>query len=289
MDVLTAVLRDLYLFVFRYGFGFFASDNTALEAPAQKVLHGSRPVVQIPSAVAPQATQHTPPRTQTSVNLGQTDRSTFPLELGYALHVNTPVFALPTRSFDGVILTLNYGQSFQIVNRQGQWLQVLAGDTKGWVHVDMMHESKSALLPKFMVGTLYEADHPSTIALRTVIADEFFAETLALPLQDVEYALYRLQLKNRFIVWPRERPRIAGTWQRHLRGVRGIHLGVQPKTESVLEYLLEDGTGHIAFVESVYPDGALTISEIKHDSVYQERTLSKDEWKELRPVFIEVA
>lgn len=58
-----------------------------------------------------------------------------------------------------------------------------------------------------------------------------------------------------------------------------------------MEYLTEDDTGHVAYVESVFPDGTITISEIGpwKDGVYGERSLAQEMWRELKPVFIEVA
>ena len=66
-------------------------------------------------------------------------------------------------------------------------------------------------------------------------------------------------------------------------------MGVTPKTESVMEYIVDD-IGHLAFVEAVFPDGSMKITEIGKfdDNAYTEGILASDQWKELRPVFIEI-
>jgi len=85
------------------------------------------------------------------------------------------------------------------------------------------------------------------------------------------------------------RLRIPGTWQRKLKGGIGVHIGIAPKTESIMEYIVDD-VGHLAFVEAVFPDGSMNITEIGkyNDSTYTEDTLQSEQWKELSPVFLEI-
>lgn len=286
MDVTVAVLRDLYLFVFRYRFGWREAELMVTDSvPKAASVLPPRVAESEQLDLAP-SLSHT-----ASLPLSSTSSRITNQSRGYVKSLSAPIYSLPTKTFDGVILVLTYGEAFIIQNRQGNWLQIVTGEISGWIAADDTTDSLAALEPKFAAGTQYAATSQVTEALRTLIQDSFYARELGSTLQNVEYVSYKLQQKNRSILWPKTRPRIAGTWQRILRGERGIHLGVSPKTESVMEYTLEDATGHVAFVESVFPDGSITISEVGYPSegVFSERTLSRDEWKELRPVFIEVA
>jgi surface antigen len=76
-----------------------------------------------------------------------------------------------------------------------------------------------------------------------------------------------------------------------LRGTPGIHIGIMPKTGSIMEYMLQNDIGHLAYVEAVFPDERITLSEVNNPDhgIYNERTLTKEEWQALNPVFIQVS
>jgi hypothetical protein len=286
MEVIVAVLEDLYTFAVKYRFGLVSDEreaDTKVRAFTESLARSSQQVFE-------NTTDHrTLDNTEEVLSAEQVGARVD--AVGYVCVPDAPLYALPTRMFDGVIDRLSFGDSFQVRNTQGKWLEVECKELRGWIQRDNTTESKRTLEPQFIANAVYNDEHPATVKLRTRIDDAFFATPLALPLQDVEYVTYKLFQKGRIILWPHERPRVAGTWQRLLKGVRGIHMGIAPKTGAVMEYINEDNTGHVAYVESVYPDSSMTITEIGYptEGVYSERTLSKDEWKELRPVFIEVA
>lgn len=292
MGIFLAVLKDLYTFAVRYHFGFRdtmpqsgppASDLVEHEGKENERNQQMPLLDDIPSVgLLPEAAE--------DPVVESTEELSFE-SVGYALSPDTCLYALPTRSFDGVIKRLPYGASFRILNTQGKWCNVLYNDIRGWIHRDDLTESNAVLSPQFSAGAFYGPEDPETVKLRTLIDDEFHAGSLALPLQDVEFVSYKLKRRGRTIDWPNARPRIAGTWQKLLKGVPGVHIGVSPKTGAVMEYVNEDNTGHVTYVDSVYPDGAITISEIGYpeEGKYCERTLNRHEWKELRPVFIEVS
>ena len=275
MTVIAEVLSDLYLFAVKYRFGFRDCEEKVttptLWSPIQ------------PSVVATE--------TPTSVSVPtKIVQPSIELSIGYVCIPDTFMYVLPTRIFDGVVAELPYGAAFSIIGSQGKWLNVEYEDTRGWVHLDDVTRTKEDLEPQFVEGELYAHDHADTVTLRTAISDAFHAAQFDLPLQDVEYTSYKLAAQNRTIAWPSERPRVAGTWQRILKGVAGVHLGILPKTDTVIEYINPDNTGHVAYVEAVYPDESIFISEVGYpdEGRYHERTLTKDEWIELRPVFIEI-
>jgi len=289
MRVITAVLRDLYTFVFVYHFGL---RRINADTPERVDEAHSDAAMRTPRDVSNDAAQRpTPSGILPEVPcVPQLTSGTRLTGIGYAYSPDTYLYALPTRTFDGVIRRLAYGDSFQILGTQGKWCNVAHDETRGWIHRDDVTENGIRLKPQFVAGEVYDAEHPTTVKLRTFIDDAFHAAQLDVPLQDVEYVTYVLAEKHKKIPWGNERPRIAGTWQRLLRGIRGVHIGVHPRSGSIMEYMLPNGTGHVAYVDSVYPDGGITISEIgpSVEGVYAERTLDQAEWKELRPVFIEI-
>lgn len=281
MKVILAVLKDLYVFVFVYGFGFLSKSAKSTKTAANTA---SSPMQDTAATALP---------LQTALN--QPLQKPLLLEsfesIGYACVPDAFLYALPTRTFDGVIARISYGESLKILHSQGTWFCVRYEDVKGWMRMDDLTQSSASLHPKFATGELYDSFSSETVKLRTLIDDAFHAAPLASVLQDVEYVSYMLHKKDLTINWSHSRPRIAGTWQRLLKGVPGVHIGVIPKSGSIMEYVHENNTGHVAYVHSVYPDNALTLSEVGYPSegIYNERTLSKEEWRELRPVFIEVA
>lgn len=284
MRVLYAVLKDLYTFVCVYLFGLdntiSASTEPSSSSAPKKEAYSSTQKVPDPVDVLP--APPTPHLLTSGVRL---------MGVGYARFPDTYLHALPTRTFDGVIAHVPYGASVQILGTQGKWCNVAYGEIHGWMRRDDITENSIQLKPQFVAGEIYDAEHRTTVQLRTLIDDAFHAAQLSLLLQDVEYVTYVLHEKRKRIPWGTIRPRIAGTWQRLLKGTPGVHIGVNPKQGTVMEYVREDNTGHVAYVDSVYPDGGITISEIgcTIEGVYSEQTLDKDERKELRPVFIEIA
>ncbi len=196
----------------------------------------------------------------------------------------------PTVTFDGLVAILNYGTAVTVLHHEGRWTSITTESLSGWVLKDSLTSDYPSLVPLFSFGACYPSDAPETKKLRLFIKDEFGAGKLSLPLMSPEYVTYRLALKNIRFAWNNVRPRVAGEWQRLLKGTPGIHSGILPKTGSVMEYLTEMG-GQLAYVEAVFPDETIRVSLIREDdeSRYIEQVYTKEEWKELGPVFIEVA
>lgn len=195
----------------------------------------------------------------------------------------------PVQYFDGVVATVPYGTTLSLIGRSERWYHVASTLHTGWVLHDEVLDCHEGT--RFLIGAMYDAMHSTTELVRARIGDEFSGSMLGVPLQDVEYVLYRLIEEGKRVVWPSVRPRIAGSWQRILKGGAGIHMTVIPQRGAVMELLYEDGTGHLAFVDEVYPDESILVSEVgfPEEGNYNERVLPKDEWREFRPIFIEIA
>lgn len=202
---------------------------------------------------------------------------------------HTPLFSKPTMEFDGVITRLPYGTMVMVLESRGRWSRVAHTGKEGWVLRDDLSDRAAHVYPDFTIGVENRADDPNTLRVRACIEDEFGAGKAELPLQSSEYVLYRLYKKGIQIAWPDVRPRIEGLWHELLKGRAGVQIGIGPCGGCIMEYIYESGEGHLAYVEAVFPDETLSISEVNYpaDGIYNERVLTREEWIELKPVFIE--
>jgi surface antigen len=66
-------------------------------------------------------------------------------------------------------------------------------------------------------------------------------------------------------------------------------MNIHPKEGSVMEYSDENGN-HLAYVDRMNQDGGIHVSTVGVlcEGEYSESLLTREIWKELRPVFIEV-
>jgi hypothetical protein len=193
-------------------------------------------------------------------------------------------------SFDNSFENFPYGTAVTVISFQGRYARVWRKDSEGWVLKDALTPDKSSVWPILIPDMSYESDTADTKKIRILIQDIFTAGRLALPLQAGEYILYRLLSDNRQIIWPEERPRLPGSWQRILKGVNRIHMSISPKTDSIMEWLDEDGEGHLAYIDSVSPDKTLMLAAVglHEPGIFTESIMTESTWRELRPVFIEV-
>ena len=202
---------------------------------------------------------------------------------------NVYLHADPVIAFDSAGMHIPYGSKVQLLKFGGRWAHIRFDGAEGWILKDVLKMSVAEVFPQFLVGSFYDAHNEETKKLRLCIDDAFGCATAEVILTGAEYVVYMLQKHKRYIAWSLERPRIPGTWQRKLRGNEGIHIGIHPKTQSVMEYSIDD-IGYVAFVEAVFPDDSIKITGVglSAEGYYSEEVMSKEQWRELRPVFIEV-
>ena len=273
MRVLIAVLDDLFRFALKSLFGFDVVSGK------KNVRLGELPPLQ-PLLPLPQ------PKLAPLLP----DTQLVSAQGSYFVCVKTAyVRTDPVAAFDNVIKKIRYGTQVNILKYGGRWGMVQVGEITGWVLKDDITSAVVDVLPRFTVGSVYDANDQQTKKLRAYIDDMFSCVAIDLPLTSAEYVTYRLARSRRSINWGEERPRLPGSWQSLLRGRQGIHMGVVPKTGSVMEYILED-QGNLLYVEAVFPDESIQLSAIDHEGlgVYSEVVLAKEVWRELRPIFIEV-
>ena len=272
MKVLLAVAEDLFKFACDAIFG------TSLDSNKKNELR----YVQQPQSLALPIAKHLLP--------SSTSKKAFtPGEQYFIAGTDVYMYKDPVCTFDNALRKLKYGQNVRLIDLQGRWAQIRLAGVLGWVLKDALALQASDVYPQFQSGVQYDAYNTQTIKLRACIDDMFHGGKSNHILSAAEYAQYKLEQKKIFIDWDDIRLRIPGTWQRKLRGRYGIHIGIYPKQHAVMEYIVDD-IGHLAFVESVFPDGSIIISEIGagDDAYYTQQTLKTEQYRELRPVFIEV-
>lgn len=211
--------------------------------------------------------------------------------LMYARDIDIPIYRNPTVEFDAQIGTIPYGEMVMVLEPKGRFFRIVWSTFEGWVRKEDLADRAAHVYPEFVVGEENSVDHPNTARVRAILRDTFNAKHTELPLQAGEYVLYKLWKKGKRIEWPRSRdPRVPGLWHTILRGVPRIHVGVMPKIGAVMEYMMTDDIGHLAYVEAVFPDDEISISEVNYpdSGKYSERTLTREEWRELRPTFVSV-
>lgn len=208
----------------------------------------------------------------------------------YAGAPRVPVYKNPTIEFDAQIGTLPFGAMVMAGEPKGRFHYVTWNAVAGWVLQDDLADRAANIYPSFIKGKENLVDDPNTAQIRAIIDDVFGLSRSQFPLQAGEYILYRLKKRGLSIEWPLVRPRMPGMWHELLKGVRGIHISLFPRVGAIMEYTLPNDVGQLAYVEAVFPDGTISISEVNNpdSGIYDEREYAKDAWKELKPVFIEV-
>lgn len=282
MRVLIAVILDLWQFCRESIFGA-KKERAAVRVEPTKLL----PPVPVPLLLreelsALQKATILTPHTDATTHTFTGARQYIAVE-GAALHTE------PVVAFDNVRSRLPYGTPVSVSKRSGRWAHVTTSNgVVGWILGEELEEATS-IFPQFSLGKTYDALNPETIKLRRCIEDQFQAGACTLPLGGAEYVTYRLWHTHYALPWPTPCGRVLGTWHRKLRGVRGVHLDVMPRTGSIMEYIVDE-VGYVAFIESVTPDLRIKISAfgLTFEGQYSEQTMTHEDWRELHPVFIGV-
>ena len=196
----------------------------------------------------------------------------------------------PVQGFDNQLQRLPYGTAVALCKRRGRWAQIqLRSGLVGWVLVDELAPA-AAVLPTPRIGRVYDDPRdPLVQQLRRCIGDPFGTAATEQPLLGVEWVTFALWRSGRVIAWPQEYGRVAGSWQRKLRGVPGIHIDVVPSAGAIMEYVIEE-VGYVAYVETVTADLEIVLSAVglTHEGQYTEMRLAHADWREFHPVFIQV-
>lgn len=279
MQTLLAVIDDLFQFAFSSVFGH---SNTFIRSTTEGSIDMDAMQMRLLPASAPVALKNHPALvTDYSVQSSNTGGLHFIGIPNTALHTD------PVMAFDVVTNVIAYGEEVHLLKLGGRWAYVRYKDTQGWVLKDALREQAKDIYPQFEEGSSYGADDEVTKKLRLCIDDSFCGERAGLLLTDAEYVTYKLKQKQLALPWGNIRPRTPGAWQKLLRGKQGVHMSIQAQTGSVMEYVVDD-VGYVLYVEAVFPDESIKVSSVGvlEEGTFTVQTLSKEEYRELHPIFI---
>lgn len=208
----------------------------------------------------------------------------------YIVVSQAAVSVSPYQGFDTILTYIKFGEAVTIRAYHGDYAQIMTASGPGWVYKDVLEPSRSKVWPTLIAGNVYDADCVVTQLIRRHLNDMFATELLCLPLQSVEYVSYRLKQVKRSLNWGAARPRLPGLWQQQLKGRPGVHIGIQPLADSIMEYRDAAGEGVLLYVEAVAPDNTLTCSTVGLEEMgqYTSAMYEERQWREWAPVFIDI-
>lgn len=200
-------------------------------------------------------------------------------------------FRKQSESNDGT-QKMKMGQELIIVD--GPWFRVIKDGQQGWVRADYLSEitpttiqADSAIL-NLIVGQPNLAATDTTKKIREAIKDVLNGAKNGYGLQCTEYVTYRVKTDLGIdIKWPVSSGRDGGKWGKIFQTAGVYKVLSEPKincamcfTTGISQDSKVNDTGHVAFVEEIFPDGSVKISEANwpNDGKYSERTIAKDKW-----------
>ncbi len=277
MRVLLAVIEDLYTFAVGTLFGWRTADIAVPSLP--------------PSRVGVLVGEHSTTDTETLEKktpvVSEQPRLLAERTVAYCTQEGV-VMRETSEPESAPVGTLSYGEMVMVLETGMERTKVATNGKKGYVPVALLARSASEVYPDFEIGKEYGPHDGATTRLRAFIKDEFSAILAALPLSSHEYAYYRLLRRGARIAWPDIRPRTPGSWAAILSSVERILVSGEPQLGAVMEYVLAEARGHLAYVEEIYADGSIKVSEADWPDrgIYNERVLVEEEWRALTPSFI---
>ncbi len=191
-----------------------------------------------------------------------------------------------TKNAQNIIKELLESEEVTLID--GPWLKVKVGEQEGWVHGDYLTEKEP--IGKFKMGMPNLANDPMTEIVRKEINDEYKGGVNGWELQCTEYVTYRVKTKLGVVIsWPVKSGRNGGKWGTIFQTHKTYPVTAEPKKNCAMSFTTGISTnpatneiGHVAFVEEVFSNGSIKISEANwpRNGIYNERTLTKSEWKD---------
>ncbi|MFT7644758.1 MAG: hypothetical protein ACI9BF_000415 [Candidatus Paceibacteria bacterium] len=273
LQALQEVLMDLWRFMFRqpkhsHGLPLLTPEPQSSKESMVK----DRAVNSLSGVIAPSTDS-------VSQSLGRVAY----VKSGDAICLSGPKFV-----FDTKIKSLSYGDEVVVTRTLDSFAEIETGGVRGWVEVKVLSDDIQQVFPNLKSNQIYEFNNDQTIKLRKYINDETLAHLLLLPLQSTEYVLYMLKRSGSRLVWPPIRPREPGALHKILRGVKGAVISIEPRTRSIFEYVGDEESSFLGYVEAVHPDLSIKLHSVGRleDGEYLVEEFTHDEWKEWRPIFV---
>lgn len=196
-------------------------------------------------------------------------------------------FRRQLETVDGVEV-MPKGQSMVFID--GPWLRVTKDGHQGWVHADYVSEedSDSSRVINFIIGQPNPAAGTNTVNVRQLIKDVMGGGQRGDALQCTEYVSFRVKGIGVDINWPVTSGRNGGKWAAIFQKANLYKVLVLPQVNCAMCFTAGISTdqkindiGHVAFVDQVFGDGSIRISEANwpHDGMYNERIIPKEKWQ----------
>lgn len=136
----------------------------------------------------------------------------------------------------------------------------------------------------------YTAKHDDTVAIRSYLQKETTVKIATADLTIYEYLAYVFTSNGRPLPWMALAMAAPGFWHQALKGQSYVTIGISPQTQSLMEWQDKSQTGNLAYVTSVSPDETVICDQLGDDlpGVLRRQTLTAQQWREMRPVFISV-
>lgn len=199
---------------------------------------------------------------------------------------------------NNILEILLYGDMVRIDRQEDSWAHVEYGDGHiGWASIyylsedmppDALQSPLPGKLPHFVVAQPNRADDRNTLEVRLVIRDEFGGGANKWDLQCTEYVQYKLSVRGIAPVWPADRPRNGGKWAEIFERNRLYSVSAEPSVGAAVCFTSgfvsreANEIGHVAYVEGVFADGSIKVSEANWPppGKYNERIIPKREWQD---------
>lgn len=135
----------------------------------------------------------------------------------------------------------------------------------------------------------YGPQRPETNILRLLLENAYTEAEIVRPLQPSEYVTYQLRTTGR-INQAETKRWSPGEWHVRLKGKTGVHIGVVPMVDTVIEFVTDADDAVVGYVLDVLDDETITFGVVGYSQpgVYEELTLTTAQWHELRPVFVSI-
>lgn len=196
-----------------------------------------------------------------------------------------------------IIDKLSNGKEVVRLSESGKWYEIEYKSednktNKGWVYSDFLVSKNNNLslninFPDFKVGIPNFFNDSNTKKVREIINDEFGGDKNKWDLQCTEYVCYKIRNIGIIIKWPVQSGRHGGKWADIFLQFNLYKILENPISECAmcftagLENTSAKDTGHVAFVEKIFDDGSISISEANWpgSGKYNERKLPKSLWQ----------
>lgn len=198
---------------------------------------------------------------------------------------------------DNKIETLPFGKEVKVIEKKEDWFKINYDGKEGWVCSQFLSEENPKIstsevkkqlsedFPVFEIGCANLVSDENTKRVRKIINDEFTGGRNSWSFQCVEYVHFRIKINQKVnIAWPSDRPRHGGLWAAIFQKNNQYKVLDEPKEGCAVSFSNPNFNapyGHVAYIEKVFSDQSIRISEANWPSngVYNERILSKEQWK----------